>query len=150
MRSHLFLTTSDSGFNDQITKHSGPRLHLYLALTSCDRITRGVCNRPACCQSDREASKAAGVETNPWNLPSTPPAVTDKRPTVRACQLTSFGLEVWDPVHDDVVQKQGLVVDLDVTREQTTEILHIPTAKQKIITNNISKTNYWTTLHTWL
>ncbi len=112
---------------------------------TCDRITRGVCNRAACCRSDREASKAAGVETNPWNLPSTPPAVADKRLTVRACQLTSFGLEVWDPVHDDVVQKQGLVVDLDVTREQTTEILHIPTAKQNIITNNISKTKHMIT-----
>lgn len=41
-------------------------------------------------------------------------------------------------MHDDVVQKQGLVVDLDVAGQQTAEILHIPTAKQKSITNNVT------------
>lgn len=33
--------------------------------------------------------------------------------TVRAL-LASFGLKVGDAVHDDVVQEEGLVVDLDV------------------------------------
>lgn len=131
MWSHVSLTTSDCGFNDQITKHSRPCLQLDLALTSSDRITRDVCNRAACCQSDRKASKAAGRETDSRNLLSTPSIVTDKWPTARAFQLTSFGLEVWDPVHDDVVQKQGLVVDLDVTGEQTAEVLHIPKDYQK-------------------
>lgn len=72
---------------------------------------------------------------DPRHLPSTPPGVTDRWPTAREIGLTSFGLEVWDPVHDHVVQKQGLVVDLDVTGEQTAEVLHIPRAKHKIIRN---------------
>lgn len=40
--------------------------------------------------------------------------------------LTSFGLEVGDAVHDDVVEEQRLVVDLDVSGEQAAEVLHIP------------------------
>lgn len=40
--------------------------------------------------------------------------------------LTSFRLEVGDAVHDDVVKEQGFVVDLDVSREQAAEVLHIP------------------------
>lgn len=40
--------------------------------------------------------------------------------------LTSFGLEVGDAVHDDMVKEQGFVVDLDVSGEQATEVLHIP------------------------
>lgn len=40
--------------------------------------------------------------------------------------LTSFGLEVGDAVHDDMVQEQRLVVDLDVSGEQAAEVLHIP------------------------
>ena len=40
--------------------------------------------------------------------------------------LTSFGLEVWDAVQDHMVKEQGFVVDLDMSREQATEVLHIP------------------------
>lgn len=40
--------------------------------------------------------------------------------------LTSFGLEVGDAVHDDMVKEQGFVVDLDVSGEQAAEVLHIP------------------------
>lgn len=40
--------------------------------------------------------------------------------------LTSFRLEVGDAVHDDMVKEQGFVVDLDVSREQAAEVLHIP------------------------
>lgn len=40
--------------------------------------------------------------------------------------LTSFGLEVGDAVHDDMVEEQGFVVDLDVSGEQAAEVLHIP------------------------
>ena len=40
--------------------------------------------------------------------------------------LTSLGLKVGDAVHDDVMQEQGLVVDLDLTRQQATEVTHIP------------------------
>ena len=40
--------------------------------------------------------------------------------------LTSFGLEVGDPVQDDVMKEQGFVVDLDVSGEQAAEVLHIP------------------------
>lgn len=40
--------------------------------------------------------------------------------------VTSFWLKVGDAVHDDVVKEQGFVVDLDVSREQATEVVHIP------------------------
>ena len=40
--------------------------------------------------------------------------------------LTSFRLKVGDAVHDDVVKEQGFVVDLDVSGEQTAEVLNIP------------------------
>lgn len=40
--------------------------------------------------------------------------------------ITSFRLKVGDAVHDHVVKKQGFVVDLDVSREQATEVVHIP------------------------
>lgn len=40
--------------------------------------------------------------------------------------ITSFSLKVGDAVHDDMVKEQGFVVDLDVSGEQTTEVLHIP------------------------
>lgn len=40
--------------------------------------------------------------------------------------ITSFRLKVGDAVHDDVMEEQGFVVDLDVSREQATEVLHIP------------------------
>lgn len=40
--------------------------------------------------------------------------------------LTSFRLKVGDAVHDDMVKEQGFVVDLDVSREQAAEVLHIP------------------------
>lgn len=40
--------------------------------------------------------------------------------------VTSFRLEVGDAVHDDVMEEQGLVVDLDVSGEQAAEVLHIP------------------------
>lgn len=40
--------------------------------------------------------------------------------------ITSFRLKVGDAVHDDMVKEQGFVVDLDVSGEQTTEVLHIP------------------------
>lgn len=40
--------------------------------------------------------------------------------------LTSFRLKVRDAVHDDVMEEQGFVVDLDVSREQTPEVLHVP------------------------
>lgn len=38
---------------------------------------------------------------------------------------TSFRLEVGDAVHDDMVKEQGFVVDLDVSGEQATKVLHI-------------------------
>lgn len=40
--------------------------------------------------------------------------------------VTSFGLEVGDAVHDDVMKEQRFVVDLDVSGEQATEVVHIP------------------------
>lgn len=40
--------------------------------------------------------------------------------------LASFGLKVGDAVHDDVVQEEGLVVDLDVARQQAVEVAHVP------------------------
>lgn len=40
--------------------------------------------------------------------------------------LTSFRLEVGNAVHDDMVEEQGFVVDLDVSGEQAAEVLHIP------------------------
>lgn len=40
--------------------------------------------------------------------------------------LTSFRLKVGDAMHDDMMKKQGFVVDLYVSREQAAEILHIP------------------------
>lgn len=40
--------------------------------------------------------------------------------------LTSLRLEVGNAMHDDMMQEQGFVVDLDVSREQATEVLHIP------------------------
>lgn len=39
---------------------------------------------------------------------------------------TSFGLEVGDAMHDDMMKEQWFVVDLDVSGEQATEVLHIP------------------------
>lgn len=46
--------------------------------------------------------------------------------SVRVCMiLTSFRLEVGDAVHNDMVKEQGFVVDLDVSREQAAEVLHI-------------------------
>lgn len=39
---------------------------------------------------------------------------------------TSFRLKVGDAMHDDVMQEQRLVVDLNVAGEQPAEILHIP------------------------
>lgn len=39
---------------------------------------------------------------------------------------TSFGLKVGNAVHDDMVKKQRFVVDLDVSAEQTAEVVHIP------------------------
>lgn len=40
--------------------------------------------------------------------------------------VTSFGLEVGDAVHDDVMKEQRFVVDLDVSGEQAAEVVHIP------------------------
>lgn len=40
--------------------------------------------------------------------------------------LTPLGLKVWDAMHDNVMKEQGFVVDLDVSREQAAEVLHIP------------------------
>lgn len=40
--------------------------------------------------------------------------------------VTSFRLKVGDAMHDDVVKEQGFVVDLDVSGEQATEVVHIP------------------------
>lgn len=40
--------------------------------------------------------------------------------------LASFGLKVGDAVHYDVVQEEGLVVDLDVARQQAVEVAHVP------------------------
>lgn len=40
--------------------------------------------------------------------------------------VTSFRLKVGDAMHDDMVKEQGFVVDLDVSREQATEVVHIP------------------------
>ncbi len=40
--------------------------------------------------------------------------------------LTSFRLEVGDTMHDDMMKEQGFVVDLDVSRQQAAEVLHIP------------------------
>lgn len=45
--------------------------------------------------------------------------------------VTSFRLKVGDAVHDDVVKEEGLVVDLDVSREQATEVVHIPEQGQE-------------------
>lgn len=39
--------------------------------------------------------------------------------------VTSFRLKVGDAVHDDMVKEQGFVVDLDVSGEQATEVVHI-------------------------
>lgn len=81
-----------------------------------------------------EGSRGSGS----WNLPSTSPVIP-------CLQLTSFRFKVGDPVHDDVMEKQRLVVDFDVAGEQTTEILHIPTAKKgkfktKLIREEIRET----------
>lgn len=40
-------------------------------------------------------------------------------------RLTSFRLKVGDAMHDNMMQEQRLIVDLNVAREQSTEILHI-------------------------
>lgn len=47
--------------------------------------------------------------------------------------VTSFGLKVGDAVHDDVVKEQGFVVDLDVSREQATEVVHVSGGETKQI-----------------
>lgn len=39
---------------------------------------------------------------------------------------TSFGLKVGDAMHDDMMEEQWFVVDLDVSGEQAAEVLHIP------------------------
>lgn len=40
--------------------------------------------------------------------------------------LASLGLKVGDAVHDDVMEEQRLVVDLDVSGQQAAKVLHIP------------------------
>lgn len=50
--------------------------------------------------------------------------------------VTSFRLKVGDAVHDDVVKEEGLVVDLDVSREQATEVVHIPEQGQERVQFN--------------
>lgn len=40
--------------------------------------------------------------------------------------LASLGLEVGDAMHDDVMEEQRLVVDLDVSGQQAAKVLHIP------------------------
>lgn len=40
--------------------------------------------------------------------------------------LTSFGLEIGDAVHDDMVKEQRLVVDFNLSRKQAAKVLHIP------------------------
>lgn len=48
---------------------------------------------------------------------------------VRECVreiLASLGLKVGDAVHDDVMEEQRLVVDLDVSGQQAAKVLHIP------------------------
>lgn len=50
--------------------------------------------------------------------------------------VTSFGFKVGDAVHDDVVKEEGLVVDLDVSREQATEVVHIPEQGQERVQFN--------------
>lgn len=45
--------------------------------------------------------------------------------------LTSFRLEVGDAMHNDMVKEQGFVVDLDVSREQAAEVLHISEQKER-------------------
>lgn len=45
--------------------------------------------------------------------------------------LTSLGLKVGDAVHDDVMKEQGFVVNLDVSGQQATEVLHISEHAQR-------------------
>lgn len=49
------------------------------------------------------------------------------RVNIQLCVLfTSFGLEIGDTVHDDMVEEQRLVVNLNVAGKQAAEVLHIP------------------------
>lgn len=49
------------------------------------------------------------------------------RVSIQLCvSFTSFGLEIGDAVHDDMVKEQRLVVDLNLPRKQAAEVLHIP------------------------
>lgn len=43
-----------------------------------------------------------------------------------AGKLTAFGFKVGYAVHDDMMQEEWLVVDLDVSGQEAVEVLHIP------------------------
>lgn len=53
--------------------------------------------------------------------------------------FTSFGLEIGDAMHDDMVEEQRLVVDLNLARKQAAEVLHIPEKrKEKLHCSTVS------------
>lgn len=60
---------------------------------------------------------------------------TDGFKCLAVCAPTSYRLKIRDAMHDDMVKEQGFVIDLYVTRKETSEVLHIPTQIHNVLEN---------------